>query len=108
MAYRHALAVVIPSHAEGFGLPAVEALAAGATVFVADSRGLREAGAGAALRFSSRHPSELGALLRLLLHQPEGSWLMAHLARRRPARLAALNPDLLGLKLLALARQLAS
>ena len=108
LAYRHALAVVIPSHAEGFGLPAVEALAAGATVFVADSRGLREAGAGAALRFSSRHPSELGALLRLLLHQPEGSWLMAHLARRRPARLAALNPDLLGLKLLALARQLAS
>jgi peptidoglycan/LPS O-acetylase OafA/YrhL len=41
-----ALAVVLPSHAEGFGLPAVEAMASGAAVLVADSRGLREAGDG--------------------------------------------------------------
>ena len=105
LAYRHALAVVIPSHAEGFGLPAVEAMAAGATVLVADSRGLRESGAGAALRFSSRRPEELAPLLRLLLQEPEGPWMAAQLARRRPARLAALAPDVLGLSLLALARQ---
>jgi len=106
LAYRHALAVVIPSHAEGFGLPAVEAMAAGATVLVADSRGLREAGAGAALRFSSRRPGELAALLALL-GSDQAPWLLPHLRRRRQRRLAALHPDLLGLALLALARQLA-
>lgn len=97
--------MVIPSHAEGFGLPAVEAMAAGATVLVADSRGLREAGAGAALRFSSRRPAELAALLSLL-GPDQPAWLSSQLAQRRQRRLAALHPDLLGLALLALARQL--
>jgi len=106
LAYRYALAVVIPSHAEGFGLPAVEAMAAGATVLVADSRGLREAGAGAALRFAPRRPGELAALLALL-GPDQAPWLLPHLRRRRRQRLAALHPDLLGLALLALARQLA-
>jgi glycosyltransferase involved in cell wall biosynthesis len=105
LAYRQAWAVVIPSHAEGFGLPAVEAMAAGATVLVADSRGLREAGAGAALRFSSRRPAELAALLSLL-GPDQPAWFSSQLAQRRQRRLAALHPDLLGLALLALARQL--
>ena len=106
LAYRHALAVVLPSHAEGFGLPAVEALASGATVLVADSRGLREAGAGAALRFPSRGAPQLAALLGLVL-EPGGPWLQQRLAVRRQRRLAALHPDLIGLALLALARRLA-
>jgi glycosyltransferase involved in cell wall biosynthesis len=110
LAYRHALAVVIPSHAEGFGLPAIEAMASGSTVLLADSRGLREAGAGAAMRFGSRQPGQLVALLQLLLElmvQPQGSHgLHAHLERRRQQRLMALHPDLLGLSLLAMARRL--
>jgi hypothetical protein len=106
LAYRHALAVVLPSHAEGFGLPAVEAMASGATVLVADSRGLREAGAGAALRFHPKRAPELAALLRLLM-EPGSPWLQHHLAARRQRRLEALHPDLLGLALLALARRLA-
>ncbi len=104
LAYRHALAVVIPSHAEGFGLPAIEALATGATVLLADSRGLREAGGGAALRFNPRRPAELADLLELLLH-PGSAWLAGHLQRRRQQRLAGLHPHLLGLALLAQARR---
>ena len=112
LAYRQALAVVIPSHAEGFGLPAIEAMASGATVLVADSRGLREAGAGAALRFGSRQPGQLVALLQLVqelaLLPSAGDGLAPHLERRRQQRLRALHPDLLGLALLAMARRLAS
>lgn len=103
LAYRQAIAVVVPSHAEGFGLPVVEALAAGATVLIADSRGLREAGAGAALRFASDRPRQLAALLQLLIGEDE-HWLPLALARRAGRRLASLHADLLGLTLLALAR----
>ncbi|MCP9775697.1 glycosyltransferase [Cyanobium sp. WAJ14-Wanaka] len=106
LAYHHALAVVIPSRAEGFGLPAVEALASGATVLVADSPGLREAGGSAALRFHPQRPGELAALLALLL-DPTSGWLQPHLACRRQKRLAPLHADLIGLALLALARRLA-
>ena len=40
-AYKQALAVVIPSKIEGFGLTVVEALSQGATVLCANSPGLR-------------------------------------------------------------------
>ena len=105
LAYRHALAVVLPSRIEGFGLPAIEALASGATVLVADSRGLREAGAGACPRVSTSDPTDLAAWLRLLLDNPSRAWLLRHLQRRAQQRLQQLHPDLLGLALLALARQ---
>jgi hypothetical protein len=107
LAYRQALAVVIPSHGEGYGLPAIEAMASGATVLIADSRGLREAGDGAAMRFSSRQPQQLVALLQMLLQSNPGDWLHRHLLRRRLQRLSSLHPDLLGLALLALARAVA-
>ena len=107
LAYGHALAVVIPSHAEGFGLPAIEAMASGATVLLADSRGLREAGGAAAMRFGPRQPTQLAQLLALLLYSKSSAWLHSHLQRRRLQRLAVLHPDLLGLALLALARTLA-
>ena len=106
LAYRHALAVVIPSRIEGFGLPALEALAAGGVVLVADSRGLQEAGAGACLRFARSEPKQLAALLQMLLDSPGSAWLCPALERRRQERLAGLNPDLLGLALLTMARSL--
>ena len=105
LAYSHALAVVLPSRIEGFGLPAIEALASGATVLVADARGLREAGAGACPRVSTSDPAELVAWLRLLLDNPSRAWLLPHLQRRAQQRLEQLHPDLLGLALLAMARQ---
>ena len=47
--YRRSAAVLITSEAEGFGLPAVEALACGAVVVASDIPALREAGGAAAV-----------------------------------------------------------
>ena len=46
--YRRAAAVLVPSEAEGFGLPVIEALACGAAVVASDIPALREAGGPAA------------------------------------------------------------
>jgi glycosyltransferase involved in cell wall biosynthesis len=45
--YRQARAVLVPSEAEGFGLPVIEALACGAPVVASDLPVLREVGADA-------------------------------------------------------------
>ena len=47
--YRRAAVVLIPSGAEGFGLPVIEALACGAAVVASDIPALREAGGPAAV-----------------------------------------------------------
>ena len=105
LAYHKALAVVIPSRVEGFGLPAIEVMASGGLSLVADVRGLREAGAEAALRFSPRQPEQLSELLKALADPASRSWLQSLLLPRIRARLGRLNPDLIGLALLAQARR---
>ena len=105
--YRHALAVVIPSRIEGFGLPVIEVMAAGGFPLIADSRGLREAGAEAALRFTADDASQLVALLSLLLDPPSSAWLQGRLLTRQQLRLQRLHSDLLGLALLVQARRAA-
>ena len=107
LAYRYALAVVIPSRIEGFGLPAIEVMASGGMPLIADVRGLQEAGAEAACRFSPDQPLQLSALLELLIDPLVAPWFRATLRRRAPLRLQRLNPDLIGLALLAQARQIA-
>jgi glycosyltransferase involved in cell wall biosynthesis len=47
--YRHAAVVLLPSDAEGFGLPVVEALACGSPVLASDLATLREVGGTAAM-----------------------------------------------------------
>ncbi len=106
--YRHALAVVVPSRREGFGLPVLEALASGGRVLTMDVDGLREAASGAVPCLDPEAPKQLRCWLELLLDPASRSWLAPHLARRRQARLAGLNSDLLGLILLAEARRLAN
>ena len=105
LAYRQALAVVIPSRIEGFGLPAIEVMASGGLCLVADARGLREAGAEAALRFSPRQPEQLRDLLKLVADPLTRAWLQSKVQPRMHSRLARLNPDLIGLALLAQARR---
>ena len=87
LVYRHALAVIIPSRIEGFGLPVIEVMASGGTPLIADSRGLREAGAQAALRFSPDKPSQLVGLINLLLDPHNRPWLQGKLVTRQKLRL---------------------
>ena len=108
MVYCHALAVLIPSRIEGFGLPAIEVMASGGLPLVADSRGLREAGAEAAIRFDPDCPEQLIGVLQLLSDPASRFWLRGLLQSRVEARLARLNPDLIGLSLLALARRVSA
>jgi alpha-1,2-rhamnosyltransferase len=58
-AYRHARALVFPSLAEGYGLPIVEALAAGLPVFASDILAHREVGGGRCDYFDPRRPDIL-------------------------------------------------
>ena len=102
------MAVVIPSWIEGFGLPAVEVMASGGLPVVSDSRGLREAASEAALRFVPGCPSQLVDFLLMLLDQQSHDWVLRVLSKRANRRLDRLNPDLLGLSLLAQARLAAS
>lgn len=106
--YRNALAVVIPSRIEGFGLPVVEVMAAGGIPLIADSRGLREAGAEAALCFSPDDSNHLASLISLLLDSSYSNWLKGKLLSRQLLRLRRLHPDLMGLAMLSQARRAAS
>ena len=55
--YRHALAVALPSIYEGFGLPAVEAMYAGAPLVMSDIPVLREVGGDAAIYVPAQDPA---------------------------------------------------
>ena len=62
-AYRHARALVFPSLAEGYGLPIVEALAAGLPVFASDIPVHREVGGSHCTYFDPHGPGDLAARL---------------------------------------------
>jgi len=62
-AYRNARALVFPSLAEGYGLPIVEALAAGLPVFASDIPVHREVGGSHCTYFDPHGPGDLAARL---------------------------------------------
>lgn len=66
-AYRGALALVLPSIYEGFGLPVLEAMAAGTPVVVSDGGALPEVAGDAALSFSLTERDGLTRALRLIV-----------------------------------------
>ena len=83
--YRRASMVVVPSEAEGFGLPVTEALACGAVVIASDLPALREAGGDAALYCAVADlPVWIDLVTRVLLDPtiaPPRSVRLAHAAR---------------------------
>ena len=63
-AYRAATALVLPSLYEGFGLPALEAMACGTPVISSNAASLPEVTGGAALAFSPASEGELAEAIR--------------------------------------------
>ena len=82
---RDALACLVPSRIEGFGLPVLEALAAGTPVVASDIPALRESGGDAA---TYRHPDDPDAWARAIEHLANHPEERAGIAERGRAHAA--------------------
>lgn len=65
--YRHAVATVVPSLMEGFGLPVLEAMANGSLVLASDTPSLREVGQDACIYFDPLKISSLSAKMQQIM-----------------------------------------
>ncbi len=81
-----ASALAVPSRAEGFGLPVVEAMAAGVPVVHSDAPALVEVAGGAGLVCPRGDADALAARLREVLADPERARHLAEAGRRRARR----------------------
>lgn len=83
--YAEAEALLFPSLDEGFGLPVVEAFAAGLPVITSNVSALPEVAGDAAMLVDPYEAEDVAAALKLVLHDPE---LRADLRRKGRARAA--------------------
>jgi glycosyltransferase involved in cell wall biosynthesis len=80
---RRASVLAAPSLAEGFGLPVLEAMAAGVPVVHSDAPALVEIAGNAGVCVPRGDPAALAAALRAVLESPERTATMLERARRR-------------------------
>ncbi len=78
-----AAGVVVPSRAEGFGLPVLEAMAAGVPVVSSDAPALVEVGGGATLVVRRDDPPALATALRAIVEDRELAARLSAAGRRR-------------------------
>jgi glycosyltransferase involved in cell wall biosynthesis len=81
----HATALVVPSIYEGFGLPAVEAMAAGCPCVVSSAGALPEVCGEAAVYFDPRDPRDAASQIRRVLRDPGLRARLVEEGRRRAA-----------------------
>jgi glycosyltransferase involved in cell wall biosynthesis len=79
------VAVLVPSRKEGFGLPVLEAMAAGVPVLAADTPALRETGGEAARYLPVGDPGPWAEAIAELAEDPGGRAAAAEAGRRRAA-----------------------
>lgn len=85
--YRSAFVVVLPSFEEGFGLPAIEAMAYGCPTILSDIGALREVGGDAALYIDPHDDgASLRSCLQFLLQNPSEWTRLSELGRKRAAQ----------------------
>ncbi len=82
----HAAVLAAPSLAEGFGLPVLEAMAAGVPVVHSDAPALVEVAGGAGVTVPRHDPAALAAALRAVLSDTGTATAMIAAGRRRAAQ----------------------
>jgi glycosyltransferase involved in cell wall biosynthesis len=84
--YEHALALVFPSHYEGFGLPPVEAMVCGCPAIISNTPAMVEICGDAALQCRADDADELARLMRLVHDDPVRRAELIGAGRARSAR----------------------